>query len=181
VKITPSERLSYRLMTSEDAQELFELDNDPAVMKFLNGGKPHSMEEIVQRWIPRMESYVNPDKGWGLWRVAIKENNTFIGWILIRPMDFFTDAPKFNDLEIGWRFKQSSWGNGYATEAATHIAESIKQNTNDITHFSALADKENLGSIAIMKKMGMSFVKEEINEDPAFSSVDVVYYTKSMS
>lgn len=181
MKIAPSKRLSYRLMTREDAQELFELDNDPAVMKYLNGGTPNSMEDIVDKWIPRMESYLTPDKGWGIWRVARSDNNTFIGWILIRPMDFFTDAPKFNDLEIGWRFKQAFWGNGYATEAAIHVAESIKQKTGNITHFSAIADKKNLGSIAIMKKMGMSFVKEELNKDPAFSAVDTVYYTKSVS
>lgn len=180
MKITPSKRLSYRLMTSDDAQELFELDSDPAVMKYLNGGKPHSLEDIVDKWIPRMESYVNADKGWGIWRVARLDDNTFIGWILVRPMDFFTDAPKLNDLEIGWRFKQASWGKGFATEAAMHIADSIERHSSNVTHFSAIADKENGGSIAIMKKMGMSFVKEELNEDPAFSSVDVVYYTKAV-
>ena len=178
MNIAPSERLTFRLMTGDDAQELFELDNDPAVMKYLNGGKPHSMQDIVERWVPRMESYADPDKGWGLWRIARLDNSEFIGWVLIRPMDYFSDAPKLSDLEIGWRFKQSSWGKGFATEAAIHIANTIAEQCDNVSHFSAIADKENLGSIAIMKKMGMSFVKEERNEDTAFSSIDVVYYSK---
>lgn len=180
MNISPSERLCYQLITKDDAEFLYQLDKDPAVMKYLNGGKASTLEHIVDVWIPRMENYLNPSKGWGLWKVTTLKDNNAIGWILLRPMEFFSESPKFNDLEIGWRFMQSSWGHGYATEAAKHIANEVLKDQTDVEFLSAIADKENSASIAIMKKLDMAFIKEEPNLDPAYSAKDVVYYQKTI-
>ncbi|WP_366509048.1 hypothetical protein [uncultured Paraglaciecola sp.] len=59
MNIVPSARLSYKLMTNEDGELLFQLDQDPDVMRFINGGKLTSMDEINDVFIPRMESYSN--------------------------------------------------------------------------------------------------------------------------
>ena len=73
-------------------------------------------------------------------------------------MGFFTDAPNYSDIEIGWRFKQASWGHGYATEAALALCdELIKQ--DDVKAISATALKDNTASIKIMKKLGLQFIK----------------------
>jgi RimJ/RimL family protein N-acetyltransferase len=172
--IIPSARLSYKLMTREDSELLFQLDQDPEVMRFINGGKPSSIDQINDVFIPRMESYVNDQKGWGLWQVSISSSDEYIGWILVRPMHFFSDSPEFDNLELGWRFFQSSWGQGYASEAALHIKDTLAKNS-DLKSFSAIAIEDNLGSIAVMKKIGMSYVKTYLHKDPLFES-QVVYY-----
>jgi len=172
--IIPSARLSYTLMTQADGELLFQLDQDPEVMLFLNGGKPSTMAEINEIFIPRMERYLNEQKGWGLWQVNISSNNEYIGWILVRPMHFFSEAPEFDNIELGWRFFQSSWGKGYASEAALHIKNTLAKN-NVLKGFSAIAVKDNLASIAVMKKIGMSYVKTYLHKDPLFES-HVVYY-----
>jgi RimJ/RimL family protein N-acetyltransferase len=172
--IIPSARLSYTLMTQADGELLFQLDQDPEVMLFLNGGKPSTMAEINEISIPRMERYLNVQKGWGLWQVNISSNNEYIGWILVRPMHFFSEAPEFDNIELGWRFFQSSWGKGYASEAALHIKNTLAKN-NVLKGFSAIAVKDNLASIAVMKKIGMSYVKTYLHKDPLFES-HVVYY-----
>ena len=172
--IIPSSRLSYTLMTKADSELFFQLDQDPEVMRFLNGGKPSTMTEINEIFIPRMERYLNKQKGWGLWQVNISSSNEYIGWILVRPMHFFSEVPEFDNVELGWRFFQSSWGKGYASEAALHIKNTLAKN-NDLKHFSAIAVKDNLGSIAVMKKIGMSYVKTYLHKDPLFES-HVVYY-----
>jgi RimJ/RimL family protein N-acetyltransferase len=174
MNINPSARLNYKLMTHEDGELLFQLDQDPEVMRFLNGGRPSSMDEIKDVFIPRMESYANQQKGWGLWQVNISSSNEFIGWILVRPMNFFSDSPEFDNLELGWRFFQSSWGKGYASEAALHIKDTLAINSG-LKCFSAIAVENNLGSIAVMKKIGMSYVKSYLHKDPLFES-QVVYY-----
>ena len=51
-----------------------------------------------------------------------------IGWILVRPMDFFSSKPIWHDIELGWRFLRSTWGKGYATEAAIHIQQALAIN-----------------------------------------------------
>jgi len=179
MQIPDSDRLAFRLMGPEDAQALWQIDQDPAVMKYLNGGTPTSMEQVNALLLPRMEKYRDSAKGWGIWQVSDKESNEYFGWVLVRPMAFFTDSPNYKDLELGWRFFQKSWGRGYATEAAIAIKDAIAANS-DITHVSALAVADNLGSIGVMKKMGMSFVRAYLHKDP-IGDFDAVHYQMSVN
>lgn len=161
-------------MGQEDAQALWELDQDPEVMHFINGGKPNSMQTINEVFLPRMQAYTNANKGWGLWQVCDKASYEYLGWVLVRPMDFFTDKPNFIDLELGWRFFKKAWGKGYATEAAIAIKDAIASQT-DIHYVSALAIEENIGSVGVMKKMGMNFTKKYTHQDPIGDFIAVHY------
>ncbi|WP_282168069.1 GNAT family N-acetyltransferase [Shewanella japonica] len=173
-----TERLQISLMTLNDGDLLFELDQDPAVMQYINGGKVTSEQEIKDIYIPRLAKYINPERGWGLWKVSLKEHpSSFLGWILIRPMYFFTLSPSYSDLEIGWRFKQSTWGRGIATESAKAVMEHLLATQQNIKHFSAIADEENLASINIMKKLGMKYI-EKLSHPDVEGDVDVVLYSK---
>ena len=158
-----SQRLTYRLMTKDDAQDLFELDSDPDVMRYITQGQTTPMEEVLSVFIPRFEKYTNAAQGWGLWKVNLETTDEFLGWILIRPMGFYSDTPELDNLEIGWRFKQLTWGKGYATEAATAVKDALANlaitNNTGVTYLSAIADTANSGSINIMKKLGMKHVK----------------------
>ena len=174
MQITNSERLSFCLMSEKDKEQLYELDQDSEVMRFINGGKCTSYEEIENIYIPRMKSYTNANKGWGLWKVSLISNGDFLGWVLVRPMEFFSDSPQWNNLELGWRFKKDSWGQGYATEAAKHIKDALVR-TGQVKLFSAVAFEENIASIKIMKKLGMSYLKTDIHRDP-LGDEELVYY-----
>ncbi|SFD49172.1 GNAT family N-acetyltransferase [Pseudoalteromonas denitrificans] len=174
--INNSERLQFELMTEKDVHLFFELDQNPEVMRFINNGKMTSMEDVINIYIPRMKSYVNEQKGWGQWKVTITNTQEFIGWVLVRPVDFFSDDPEFDNLELGWRFKQSAWGKGYATEAAKSIMDAVSNN-NDINKISAIALEGNLGSINIMTKLGMKYIKTYIHKDP-LGDVEAVYFEK---
>ena len=178
-------RLIISPMTLDDSQLQFELDQDPMVMKYINGGRALSLEEIETVFMPRFAAYRNLEKGWGLWKVFAQPTHTFeqtvtefVGWILIRPMHFFTDSPTYNDLEIGWRFKQSTWGKGIATESAQKVIEHLLETQPDIEHFSAIADEQNHASINIMKKLGMSY-KGNLDHPNIADDVEVVLYSKS--
>jgi len=147
VSVANSARLTFRLMGQEDAQALWQLDQDPEVMRFINGGKPNSIETINEVFLPRMQ---------------------------VRPMDFFTDKPNFMDVELGWRFFKKAWGKGYATEAAIAIKDAVTAQT-DIDHVSALALADNIDSIAVMTKMGMKFIREYTHKDPTGDFIAVHY------
>lgn len=174
MKINNSARLSYQLMSANDAELLYQLDQDPQVMQFITDGEVSSRETIQNVLVPRMEKYRNPDKGWGLWQVNITETDEYIGWVLVRPMHFFSDSPEFNNLELGWRFFRSSWGKGFASEAAKEIMNALAENIEN-QKFSAIADENNLGSIGVMKNIGMSYIKTYLHFDPLFEC-QVAYY-----
>ncbi len=177
--IKHSERLSYRLMDDTDADLLFELDQDPAVMEHINEGKPTSRVEIDNIFIPRMMQYRNPDKGWGLWQVNTLADDEFIGWILVRPMYYFSDDRDDEDIELGWRFMQKSWGTGYATEAAKAVMMALHRQVGYQT-FSAIAVAGNTGSIRIMEKLGMAYQKTDIYKDP-LGDTEAVFYSATLA
>ena len=163
MKVEKSARLSFKLMSSQDADLVFELDQDPEVMRFLNGGKVTSRDDIENIFLPRMAKFRNAEQGWGLWQVNITDTAQFIGWVLVRPMAFFSDSPELDNLELGWRFKRSSWGKGLATEAAQQVKNALATNTA-IKSFSAIALEDNHASISVMKKIGMSYIKTYLHK-----------------
>ena len=175
---------------------LFELDQDIEVMRYINGGKMTSMDDIESIAIPRMQTYANQVEGWGLWKVSLNDSSTdtlnltlglstkdshetFLGWILVRPMDFFSDKPQWDNLELGWRFKQAAWGKGFATEAAFAVMNAVSQ-SKKINKISAIAIEGNVGSINIMKKLGMSYLKTDIHKDP-LGDMELVFYQMILS
>ena len=158
MNINNSQRLRFQLMQPSDADLLYELDQDPEVLRYVNRGRVITREDIQNISLPRLEKYTNPENGWGMWKVTINESDTFIGWIIIRPMGFFSETPEFDNLEIGWRFKRAAWGKGYATEAAKRVMQEVGAYTTART-FSAIAMKENAASINIMKKLGLKHLK----------------------
>lgn len=176
--INDSERLRYDFITDADADFLFELDQDPEVMRFINKGKVTPREDVDTVFLPRLAAYANRALGWGLWKVSIKaDNSPAIGWILVRPMGFFTANPEIDNIELGWRFTQASWGKGYATEAAKAVMEAINQ--SGVKQFSAIALPDNVASIAIMKKLGMTYSHTHRYVDEIFDD-EVVVYTRSV-
>ncbi len=172
--VADTARLTFNLMGQNDAQALWELNQNPEVMKFINGGEPESMADIRSKYLPRLKKFTDAAQGWGLWRVCDKASKEYLGWVLVRPMDFFSDEPKLHDIELGWRFFQKAWGKGYATEAAIAIKDAITEQTN-INYVSAIALEENLGSIGVMNKIGMKFIKKYTHTDPMGDFIAVHY------
>lgn len=175
--VPDSNRLRFELLQPPArAEQLLELDSDPQVMRYITHGKTSTLKEILAISMPRIEKYRNPDQGWGIWMVYEKQSAEFLGWILVRPVDFFSNARDDTNLELGWRFKSSTWGNGYATEAASAVMDALVENGNRA--FTAIALPENLASISVMKKIGMTFWKNDTPNDPMIDE-ELAYYRRA--
>lgn len=180
LQIPATERLSFQLLSEQDAELLFEVDQDEEVMRYLNGGKRTSMQQIVEIFLPRMAQYRNPVTGFGIWQVMRREDNAYLGWVLIRPMGFNTVSPSTDDVELGWRFKRQYWCQGYASEAAAAVAAAVTANNPAVHCLSAIAMPDNAGSIGVMRKLGMRFIKRYLHQD-ALGEVDAVLYRKQIN
>ena len=109
-----TERLVLRRFTEADADNLFDLDGDPEVMRFLTGGKPTPREVIRNETLPRILHYYERFAGFGFWAAVEKSTGDFLGWFEFRPPE--GGGP--DEAELGYRLRKSAWGKGYATEGA---------------------------------------------------------------
>jgi RimJ/RimL family protein N-acetyltransferase len=102
-------RLLLRELNEQDASDMYELNNDPAVIRY-TGDAPFESLEAAAAFIRAYDQYAK--NGFGRWAVVLRESNEVLGWCGIRKYeeDGMTD--------IGYRFHQRHWGKGYATEAA---------------------------------------------------------------
>ena len=114
--IINTKRIVLKKFTENDVDLLFELDSDPEVMKYITLGKTKTLNEVKNKFMPRvMQSYKN-GKDYGIFSAYLITNNSFIGWFQFEPDKSIKDA-----VEIGWRLKKECWGNGYATEALSSV------------------------------------------------------------
>ena len=179
LQVPATERLHFALLSEQDAQLFFEVDQDAEVMRYINGGKLTSMQTIVEVMLPRMAQYRDAERGFGIWQVRRTADNVYLGWVLIRPMGFNSATPSNDDVEIGWRFKREYWGQGVASEAAKAVADAVLANNPNVQYLSAIAMPENAGSIGVMHKLGMQFIKRFMHRD-ALGDVDAVLYQKKL-
>src|SRR3569833_1413038 len=107
-----TERLIFRRFTENNADSLFELYDDPAVMKYLNGGQPADRTEIVTLELPAFLGYYERFPGYGFWAAIEKSTGGFLGWFHFRPGP--ADPP--DEPELGYRLRRWAWGMGYGTE-----------------------------------------------------------------
>ncbi len=147
-------RLHLRQFTRDDLDELVELDADPKVMRFINGGRPTPLEELRDDILPSWLGYYQRGDGWGFWAADDLTNGAFLGWFHLRPRR--SDPP--DQPELGYRLRRDAWGKGLATEGSRALIDAAFGQLGAIrVHASTMA--VNIGSRRVMEKAGMRFVR----------------------
>jgi RimJ/RimL family protein N-acetyltransferase len=149
-----TERLTLRRFTADDADLLIELDSDPAVMRYLTGGKPTPPQEIHERYLPRiLAGYQKWDGKLGMLAAHEKDTGAFIGWFILRPKP---EGP-LDEVELGYRLRQAAWGRGYATEGSRAL---LRKAFTELGVRLVWAETMfvNRGSRHVMEKLGMTHV-----------------------
>lgn len=154
-----TERLILREFTDADVDNLVELDADPEVTRYINGGKPTAREYIVETVMPKILSYYQKGGNLGIWAVQKKDDPTFMGWFLLRP-----NLKDTSEIELGYRFKRKYWGQGFATEGSVALVKKGFEEL-DIDVIMAAADPANGASRRVMEKVGLIYEKDEAEED----------------
>ncbi|GAA2674003.1 GNAT family N-acetyltransferase [Streptomyces lunalinharesii] len=147
-----TERLALRPFADADAERLFALDDDPEVMRFINGGKPADRATIQARSLPRLRHAYPCVGAPGYWAAEERATGSFLGWFEFRPLDERSAAV----VELGYRLHQAAWGKGYATEGSRALI-SKGFTALGVERITANAMAVNARSRRVMEKAGMVF------------------------
>jgi RimJ/RimL family protein N-acetyltransferase len=149
-----TERLVLRRFTEDDVENLVELDSDPEVMRFINGGRPTPREEIESEVLPAFLRYYERFAGYGFWAAVEKSTGEFVGWFHLRP----TEADRPHDVELGYRLRRSAWGKGYASEGSRALIDKGFAEFG-VQRVFASTMVVNVASRRVMEKAGLRLVR----------------------
>lgn len=148
-------RLHFRAIAeAEHARNFHEMDSDPEVLRYIQAkpGKPWGEYLAAFRgWIERIESY-GPSVGF--WAAHRNEDDAVIGWFHLRPSRLF--EPR---MELGYRFRRSMWGQGFATEGSQALVDYAFRDLH-APEVIALTLTRNQPSRRVMEKIGMTLEQE---------------------
>jgi RimJ/RimL family protein N-acetyltransferase len=149
-----TDRLVLRRFTEADVDNLVELDSDPAVMRYLTGGKATPRERIRDEIIPRILGYYEHYSGLGTWAADERFSGRFLGWMGLHP----EDGRDPSEAELGYRLRRPAWGQGYATEGSRAL---IRKGFTEygLRRVFATTMTVNAASRRVMEKCGLTFVR----------------------
>jgi RimJ/RimL family protein N-acetyltransferase len=147
--ILTTERLRLEPFADAHLDELYAMNSDPAVMRYITG-RPETREE-TQAAIERVKARW-AEWGYSWWSIFSRESGRLIGAGAIQHLG----RDKAHPLEIGWRLRPEHWHQGYASEAAQAMA-AFAFDTLNATRLCAVCDPDNKASAQVMKRLGMSY------------------------
>ncbi len=149
--IAETTRLIIREITVEDAQAIFNLNQDPLVIKYTSDPAFKSVED-ASKLIEENIRFQYREYGIGRWAVIAKHDHSFLGWCGLK---FRTET---NEIDLGYRYFQHAWGKGYATEAAQACLK-YGLHTKKLQRIIGCAMQPNVASIKVLEKCGMTFCR----------------------
>jgi RimJ/RimL family protein N-acetyltransferase len=147
-----TQRLLVRPRQIADLNVCLAMDRDPAVLRYLD--VPWRTPQEHRQFLINRITRAYPD-GLGYWSVVLKlVPAAFIGWVLLIPYD--AAGP---EIEIGWRFLRSAWGNGFASEASLPVLRHGFE-TAGLDRVVADIHPDNAASLRVAEKLGLRFIGE---------------------
>jgi RimJ/RimL family protein N-acetyltransferase len=144
-------RLTLTTCTPQDCPDFIALEQDPEVMRFLNGGK-----SVDRATAEAVASFLMPDGTEPHVWTARHPDGAFVGWFCLWPDDD-------GSAELGYRLKRTEWGQGLAYEGAKALVGwgFEKAVYESITACTAV---DNVASRRVMEKVGMTHLRTQKGE-----------------
>ena len=164
--IASTERLSLRHFHILDVEPMYRVFSDPEVMRFGDGVQTM---EWVDAWLRTCLERYYQTWGFGPYAILEKHSQDLIGYC---GLFYFPDINGQPEVEIGYRLARSTWGRGYATEAARAVRD-YAFHTLGLKRLIAMIDPSNAASIRVAEKIGMRYERDVMLE--GYTHPDHVY------
>jgi RimJ/RimL family protein N-acetyltransferase len=147
VAVLQTMKLTLSPCTLRDRADFIDLERDPEVMRFLNGGHAIDQEQSDPNaafLMPRgTEPYV--------WTARRSTNGTFVGWFCLYP-----ESERV--AELGYRLCRMEWGQGLASEGASALVNwGFRSGRYDKIFASTMA--VNHASRRVLEKIGLTYAR----------------------
>ena len=162
--IGETERLILRNWRPDDRAIFLQHLNSPAVMRWLGGVQ--SIDAYTAAF-DRLDGYAR-DFGHTFWIVERRDDGQVLGFCGLKRVNS-PGAKNPGDMEVGWRFRESAWGKGYAKEAAIASLD-LAFGRFGAPHVVAFTVAGNSGSWGLMERLGMTRRSDLDYEDPRFGA-----------
>lgn len=166
MKQIETERLVLRDWGDGDDEAFARHLNTPAVMRWLGGVLP--LDGLVaatnryRRW--------QAERGYTFWIVERRVDSEWLGFCGLKRADALGSTVP-GACEIGWRFREEAWGQGYAREAAA-AALAYAFDTLGETQVVAVTVPGNAASWGLMLRLGLHHRPELDYVDPRYALDD---------
>ncbi|GAC1389582.1 MAG: GNAT family N-acetyltransferase [Ktedonobacteraceae bacterium] len=142
-------RLYLRQIQSTDAEALFAIRSDQAVMEFF-GQEPHQSLEDTRALIQRLQAHYAQREAI-FWCITLKGEDTVIG-----SCTFFSFNPDFHYTETGYELHRAYWRQGITTEAMSAV---LTYGFTELGLHRIEADvaPENTRSKSLLLKLGFTY------------------------
>jgi len=159
--VLQTQRLILRQFTEDDVENLFELNSDPEVMRYLTGGRPTPREELRDSIIPfHLTVYERLDR-LGTWAAESAATGQFLGWFHFRP----GPGQDIKNIDLGYRLRRPAWNAGHATEGSRALI-TMGFTELGVQRVFAHTMAVNTASRRVMEKCGLTLVRTIPYEGP---------------
>jgi len=149
VKILETERTILREVTTDDAEFILDLVNQPSFIKFIGDRKVRTVVQARDYIESRFtESY--KQFGFGMWAVELKAGQTPIG------ICGFVKRDSLPDADIGFAFLPQFEKKGYAVESAEGVMK-YGRDVLGLKRILAITSQDNESSGRLLKKINFKF------------------------
>jgi RimJ/RimL family protein N-acetyltransferase len=161
--VAETARLRLRTWGEGDADAFYAVMNNEPVMRYLGGLHSRDHWQMV---VERVVGY-QIEFGYTFWIVERREDGELLGWCGLKRINY-PGAPNPGDMEIGWRFRESAWGQGIAKEAAIASLD-LAFGRYAAPFVVAVTFAVNEASWGLMERLGMHYVPELDFVDPRYA------------
>lgn len=151
MKVLETERLLLRQFSTDDADFILRLLNEPSFIQNIGDRGVRTLED-ARSYILRVPVASYKKNGFGLYLVVLKETGASIG------MCGLIKRETLEDVDIGYAFLPEYWSKGYAVEAAMAVKEYARDGIG-LKRLVAITDPVNQASIRVLEKIGLRFEK----------------------
>jgi RimJ/RimL family protein N-acetyltransferase len=145
--VTETARLRLRHLTTDDADFIYGLVNQPSWLRFIGDKGVRNLDD-ARAYLQRGPLRSYQDHRFGLYLVELKESGEPIGICGLVKRD------SLEDPDIGFALLPPFWGRGYALEAATAVL-THERKTLGIVRVLAIVSPDNEDSIKLLEKLGL--------------------------